>query len=100
MLDFGLASSISRRGILAGAAGAISAGWLPRLLSADESKRPPKSCILLWLDGGPSQTHTFSIPEKEPDYKSIKTQTSGIEISEYLPQLATMTDDLTVTDET
>ena len=89
---------ISRRNLISGTAGVLSVGWLPSLLAranASEGRRA-KSCILLWMDGGPSQTHTFSIPEKEPDYKAIKTQPSGIEISEHLPQLAKLTDDLAI----
>lgn len=73
-------------------------GWAPKLVSrayADGETRA-KQCILLWMDGGPSQTHTFSIPSKEPDYKAIKTQTSGIEISEHLPMLAKCTKDLAI----
>lgn len=82
-----------------GACGASLCGWLPRLVAgANENGtvRKAKRCILLWMDGGPSQTHTFSIPEKEPDYKSIPTAVSGIRISEYLPQLAKQMKDLAV----
>ena len=82
-----------------GACGASLCGWLPRLVAgANENGtvRKAKRCILLWMDGGPSQTHTFSIPEKEPDYKSIPTAVSGIRISEYLPQLAKQMKDLAI----
>ena len=68
-------SAVNRRDWLLGAAGVSLHGWLPQLAcQADETKTTrPKSCILLWMDGGPSQTHTFSIPDFEPDYKSIPT---------------------------
>lgn len=97
-------NSLSRRDWLQtsslGAFGASLCGWLPQLASqayakVGESTRP-KSCILLWMDGGPSQTHTFSIPEFEPDYKAIPTAVSGIHISEYLPKLAASMDDLAI----
>ncbi len=85
----------------AASAGAFSLhGWLPTLatqaIAADGDTVRPKSCILLWMDGGPSQTHTFSIPDFEPDYKSIATSVSGIQISEYLPKLAQCMDDLAI----
>ena len=82
-----------------GAAGVSLHGWLPRLASraaADEKTKRPKSCILLWMDGGPSQTHTFSIPDFEPDYKTIPTAVSGVHISEYLPKLAACMKDLAI----
>ena len=85
---------------LLGAAGASLGGWLPQLASevraAEQTAARPKSCILLWMDGGPSQTHTFSIPDFEPDYKSIATSVSGIRISEHLPKLAACMDDLAI----
>ncbi len=57
-----------------------------------------KSVILVYLDGGPSQTDTF---DPKPDagrnyygsYKGVaKTNVEGIEIGEKLPLLATMAD--------
>ena len=73
--------------------GGSLSGWLPQLarqVSASEEQTAPrkKSCILLWMDGGPSQTHTFTLQKKESDYKPIKTNVEGIEISEHLPKLA------------
>lgn len=83
-----------------GATGASLHGWLPQLASrvrADEqTSARPKSCILLWMDGGPSQTHTFSIPDFEPDYKAISTSVGGIRISEHLPKLAACMGDLAI----
>jgi hypothetical protein len=66
-------------------------GWLPVLAKAAEAKTPAKSCILLWMDGGPSHKDTFDL---KPDskgagtFKPIKTSAPGIEISEHLPQVA------------
>lgn len=57
-----------------------------------------KSVILVYLDGGPSQTDTFD-PKPEAgrnyygSYKEVaKTNVEGIEIGEKLPLLATMAD--------
>ncbi len=90
----------SRRQLLGAMAGVSLTGWLPQLAArtfAGEQKTVrPRSCILLWMDGGPSQTHTFTIPEKDPDYKAISTAVSGIRISEHLPLLAACMNDLAI----
>lgn len=91
-------SDFTRRNWLGASALGLAAGWLPRLAAhaanAETKPKRPKSCILLWMDGGPSQTHTFSIPDKDPDFKSIPTSVPGIHISEHLPKLAKCMDDL------
>ena len=67
-------------------------GWLPVLAKAAEGKKTTgKSCILLWMDGGPSHKDTFDLkPESKGagSFKPIKTSASGIEISEHLPKVA------------
>src|SRR5262249_12889852 len=56
-------AAVSRRGFLrtAGVGAALAGfGWLDWLsLHADELRRAGKSCILLWMAGGPSQFETF-----------------------------------------
>ncbi len=83
-----------------GATGASLHGWLPQLASharaAEGALARSKSCILLWMDGGPSQTHTFSIPEFEPDYKTIATSVVGVRISEHLPKVAACMGELAI----
>src|SRR5260221_11810704 len=75
-----------------GAFGASMSGWLPALAeetAADGKRR--RSCILLWMSGGPSQMDTFDLkPEHENGgpYKPIETSVPGIQISEHLPRLA------------
>ncbi len=52
---------------------------------------PAKRCIVLWMEGGPSQLDTFDPkPGKVTGgpVKSIGTSAIGIEISEYLPAVA------------
>src|SRR5690349_24049054 len=70
---------------------------LPMLLQRKGIAAPrtgkAKSCILLFLSGGASQYETFDLkPEGPADYrgnfKPIRTNVSGIEISEHLPLLA------------
>src|SRR5437867_1982659 len=46
-----------------------------------------KSCILLWMQGGPAQSHTFDL-KPGGAYKPISTAVSGIQISEHLPTVA------------
>jgi hypothetical protein len=67
-------------------------GWLNAL--ADETADDPRrrrSCILLWMSGGPSQTDTFDMKpghRNAGSFQPIETSVPGIQISEHLPQLA------------
>jgi hypothetical protein len=69
-------------------------GWMPLMAKAAagaSGKGRAKSCILLWMDGGPSHKDTFDLkPESKGagEFKPIKTSAPGIEISEHLPKLA------------
>src|SRR5262245_30087237 len=76
----------------AGVCGLSVSGWFDAL--AAEAKQPRgkgKACILLWMDGGPSQAHTFDIKPSRKDYESTKpvaTSAPGLTIGEHLPELA------------
>jgi len=77
----------------ASAAGASLTGWLGRLATAAPDGPRPKSCILLWMAGGPSHIDTFDPkPEAPADirgaFKAIETSVSGIRISEHFPRFA------------
>jgi len=89
-------TTLSRRDYLKlSAAGLISSAsvpWFESLATAASGgtgiKRPRgKSCILLWMDGGPSQQHTFD-PKPNGEFKPIKTSVPGIHIAERFPKLA------------
>jgi uncharacterized protein (DUF1501 family) len=72
----------------AGLLSAVSVPWFESLVQAASVKRPRgKACILLWMDGGPSQQHTFD-PKAGGQFKSIPTTVPGVRIAECLPQLA------------
>jgi uncharacterized protein (DUF1501 family) len=80
-------------------AGSMS-GWLSDLASraaGDPNRR--RSCILLWMSGGPSQLDTF---DPKPGHKNggpfqaIGTAVPGIRVSEHLPRLARHMDKLAV----
>ncbi|MBM4071213.1 MAG: DUF1501 domain-containing protein [Planctomycetes bacterium] len=56
-----------------------------------EQTKKPRSCILLWMGGGPSQIDTFDPKPSVPEGGSIKaidTSVPGIQIAETLPLLA------------
>jgi uncharacterized protein (DUF1501 family) len=91
-----LPGGLSRRDFLrltaAGVTGISLSGWM-RVL-ADQAAATGvkhKSCILLWMDGGPSHKDTFDLKpgtDNGGTFKPIKTAVPGIEISEHFPQFA------------
>ena len=64
-------------------------------LAAADAIRQSKaqSCILVWLDGGPSQMDTFD-PKTNSSFKPISTNVPGIQVTELLPKLARRMDKL------
>src|SRR5688572_19290350 len=87
-------SKINRRSFLTTTAAGISlSGWLARLAAAAPEGKRPKSCILLWMAGGPSHIDTFDPKPEAPadirgEFKAIETSVSGIRISEHFPRFA------------
>lgn len=87
---------LSRRTLLTAASGSVFLGPLATRLAANEIAKGadparPKSVILLWLEGGPSQLETFDphVGGKiGGDVKVIETSAKGIAIADTLPQLA------------
>ena len=60
-----------------------------------------KSCILLWLDGGPSHLETFDLKPDAPvevrgPFQAISTNVDGIQISELLSNTAKHCDKLAI----
>src|SRR5262245_32670856 len=98
-----LGQAISRRDLMrlsaAGVLGASASGWFPLLAQrAGEAARQGarhRSCILLWMAGGPSQAHTFDL-KPGTDFKAISTRVPGIQISEHLPKLADVAGELAI----
>jgi uncharacterized protein (DUF1501 family) len=62
-----------------------------QLLAAEGPTRRAKSCILLWLNGGPSHIDTFD-PKPGADtngpFKPVDSAVSGIQLGQHLPKLA------------
>jgi len=89
-------AELSRRAFLrfsaAGAALTSMSGWFDVLAAAAAgSPVKHKSCILLWMDGGPSQKDTFDMKPGTRDageFKPIATSVPGIQISEHFPKFA------------
>ena len=64
-------------------------------------KQKAKSCILIWLDGGPSHLETFDLKPDAPaevrgPLNSIATSIPGVRISECLPRTAAMLDRMAI----
>jgi hypothetical protein len=97
-------SNLSRREMLrlttAGLVGFSMSGWLKSL--ADDSAKDPqrkRSCILLWMNGGPSQMDTFDLKPGTTyggEFKEIQTSAPGLKISEHLPKIAKFGDRMAV----
>jgi hypothetical protein len=89
-------SRLTRRDLLrlsaAGVVGYSFSGWLQALAedTAGVGERR-RSCILLWMNGGPSQMDTFDLKPGHANggpYRAIATSAEGVRISEHLPRLA------------
>jgi hypothetical protein len=100
--DFGSRSTRRQWLRLAAAGLAVSStsGWIKTMAdiaAGDPARR--RSCILLWMSGGPSQLETF---DPKPGHanggptKTIETSVPGITISENLPKLAQQMKQLTL----
>jgi hypothetical protein len=91
---------LSRRDLLklsaAGVVGYSLSGWFENMAHAAAGNPARKrACILLWMNGGPSQMDTFDLKPGHANggpYKEIATAVPGIKISEYLPKIAKHTD--------
>ena len=89
-------TNLSRRDWLrrsaAGLLGASVCGWFGALAAgAARDAQRRRSCILLWMSGGPSQLDTFDLKPGHANggpFKDVATSVPGIRISEHLPKVA------------
>jgi hypothetical protein len=98
------ANALSRRDWMrlsaAGFAAGSMSGWLEAL--ATDTAAPPtrgRSCILLWMAGGPSQMDTFDLKPGHANggqFKEIDTSVPGVRFSEHLPLLAKQAEHLAI----
>ncbi len=99
----------TRRDCLQLGLGALAAGGLVNLLRLSgqaaerrgEVSRRPTSCILVWMDGGPSHFETFDPKPDAPreirgDFSPIATKIPGVFFSEHMERLAAISDKLTI----
>jgi hypothetical protein len=91
--------AVSRRSVLAGAAGALGYGAFAYPLRAESAAAPRKQLLLLFLSGGASQLETW---DPKPGaktggpFRSISTSLPGVQIGELLPHSAKIMHRLTV----
>src|SRR6478736_4895894 len=87
-------TGLSRRSFLRVGGLATLGLSLSTYLRARESKpardRKSMSCILLWMQGGPSHHDSFdpkpdAPPEVRGEFKTIKTTLPGVQLAEQLP---------------
>jgi hypothetical protein len=98
-------AGVTRRDCLQLGLGALTGAGLVDLLrlSAQAESRKPRrgSCILIWLDGGPSHFETFDPKPEAPveirgEFGSIPTKIPGVHFSQHLPKLAAIADKLAI----
>lgn len=95
--------NISRRDWLklsaAGVVGSFVTPWFNTLATraqeAAQQGARHKSCILLWMQGGPAQSLTFDL-KAGGAYRDVQTAVPGIRISEHLPKVARHMADMTL----
>lgn len=72
-----------------------------RSAQAEVAKATAQSCILIWLDGGPSHLETFDPKPDAPDevrgpFEAIPTSIPGVHLSECLELTSTIMDKLAI----
>ena len=90
---------LTRRGFIhAGSLTLLGADLARHLRAAATAPRAAgkaRACILLWLEGGPSQMDTWD-PKPSSAFKAISTNVAGIQISELLPKMARRMDKISL----
>jgi hypothetical protein len=98
----------SRRSFLRlGVAGmaSVGLGGVGRALAESpaptRAKATAKSCLLIWLDGGPSHLDLYDLKPEAPEeirglWKPIPTNVPGVEISELFPMQAQVADKFSI----
>ncbi|WP_020475590.1 DUF1501 domain-containing protein [Zavarzinella formosa] len=95
-------NNLSRRDWMSVAAGLglSMSGWLPKLAAetaADPQRK--RSCILLWMNGGPSTIDMWDLKPGHANggpFKEIATAAPGLKFGEHLPKLARHAKDIAV----
>ena len=96
-----LCDGVSRRDLLRVGGLGLAGLTLPGLLRARTRGGRARSCIQLFMWGGPSQHETFDLKPNAPDgirgeFRPIDTNVAGVRVCEHLPRLARMADRYTI----
>jgi uncharacterized protein (DUF1501 family) len=105
--NFRCAGGISRRELLRLGSVGLLGLTLPQLLAAQAAAKElrsfgrAKSCILLFMWGGPAHQDTWDLKPDAPaevrgEFRPIATSVPGIQISEHFPELSRRTDKLCI----
>lgn len=91
--------SLTRRALL-GTASAVGfsslfGGPIRRALATANPAGPFRRCVVLWMEGGPSQLDTFD-PKDGGDRASLATGVAGVRFADTLPGLAKRAEDLCI----
>jgi Protein of unknown function (DUF1501) len=100
-------AGMTRRDCLQIGLGTLLGGGLATALrarAAEDGAKPTmqaKSCILIWMDGGPTHYETFDPKPGAPSefrgqFKTVASKVSGIVFSEHMKRLAAIADKLAV----
>ncbi|MFO0846672.1 MAG: DUF1501 domain-containing protein [Gemmataceae bacterium] len=83
-----------------GALAGCASGWFENLANAAAANpRRRKSCILLWMNGGPSTIDLFDLKVGHANggpYQEIATSAPGLKVGEHLPTVAKFGDKMAV----
>ncbi len=100
-----MAAKITRRDSLKLGLGALLGTGMVDLLrlqaqAAGTSAAPARSCILIWMDGGPTHYETFDPKPNAPseirgEFTPIATRTPGMMYSQHMTKLANISDKFT-----
>jgi len=101
-------SGLTRRDCLQVGLGTLFGGGLAHALrlralgASSETKAPAaKSCILIWMDGGPTHYETFDPKPNAPkefrgEFDAIRTRVPGMLFSQHMQRLAAIADKLAI----
>ena len=97
---------ITRRDCLQLGLGALAGSGLVdllrmRALASEPATRRPASCILIWMDGGPTHFETFDPKPDAPaeirgEFNPIQTKIPGVYFSQHMTRLAGIADKIAV----
>jgi hypothetical protein len=97
---------LSRRDCLRLGLGGLVGGGLSGALRAQAAEKPSSrrqadSCILVWMDGGPTHYETFDPKPDAPleirgQFQPISTRLPGVRFSQYMERLAALADRLAI----